>query len=71
MRIRTLVIAAIALLAGTALASAATKDDAVAMVKKAVAAIKADGKDKTYAAINTPGGQYQNGELYVVISDLP
>ena len=69
MRIRTLVIAAVALLAGTALASAATKDDAVAMVKKAVAAIKADGK--TYAVINTPGGQYQNGELYVVISDLP
>ncbi len=54
MRNRTLVIATVALLAGTALASAATKDDAVAMVKKAVAAIKADGKDKTYAAINTP-----------------
>ncbi len=70
MRIRTLMIAAVALLAGTALASAATKDDAVAMVKKTVAAIKADGKDKTYAAINTPGSQYQNGELYVVISDF-
>ena len=58
------------MLAGTALASAATKDDAVAMVKKAVAAIKADGKDKAYAAINEPGGKYQDGELYVVVSNF-
>lgn len=68
MRIKTVASVAIALLVGTTLAfAAATKDDAVAMVKKTVAAIKADGADKTYAAINKPGSQYQNGEVYVVV----
>lgn len=36
-------VAAMALLGGTTVALAATKDDAVAMVKKAVALIKAEG----------------------------
>lgn len=67
MRIRMFATAAVVLLAGTALAFAATKDDAVALVKKTVAAIKADGTEKTYAAINTPGNPYQDGELYVVV----
>ena len=58
---------AVALLAGTTVALAVTKDDAIAMVKKTVAAIKADGVEKTYAAINTPGSQYQNGEVYAVV----
>ena len=46
MRIHTLGAVAFALLVGTTLAFAAgptTKDDAVAMVKKAVALIKAEG----------------------------
>ena len=47
-----------------------TKDEAVAMVKKAVAAIKADGKDKAFAAINAPGGTFHDRDLYVVVYDL-
>ena len=43
MPIRTFAAVAVALLAGTTLSLAASKDDAVAMVKKAVAVIKADG----------------------------
>ena len=72
MRIRTIAAVAIALLAGTTLALAvpATKDDAIAMVKKAVAAIKADGPEKAYAAISTPAGQFVDGEIYVVVSDF-
>ena len=72
MRIWTIATVAIALLAGTTLALAAqpTKDDAVAMVKKAVAAIKADGTEKAYAAISTPGGQFVDGEIYVVVSNF-
>jgi signal transduction histidine kinase len=61
---------AIAILASTTLASAAdgpTKDDAVAMVKRAVAAIKADGKEKAYAEISAPGGPFVNGEVYTVV----
>src|SRR5512140_794505 len=70
MPIRTFTAVAIALLAGTTLSLAATKDDAVAMVKKAVAAIKADGADTTYAAISTPGGQFVAGEIYVVVNSF-
>ena len=67
MRIRTLAAVTFALFVGTTLASAASKDDAVAMVKKTVAVIKTDGAEKAYAAINTPGSAYQNGEVYVVV----
>ena len=67
MRMRMIASVAVALLACTTVALAATKDDAIAMVKKTVTAIKADGVEKTYAAINTPGSQYQNGEVYVVV----
>jgi len=68
MRIRTIAAAAaIAVLAGTTLAFAEeTKDDAVAMVKKAVALIKADGADKAYAAISA-GGEFVKGGTYAVV----
>jgi cytochrome c len=66
MKIRTMIVAAMALLAGTTLALAATKDDAVTMVKKAVTLIKAEGPEKGYADINK-GGEFLNGELYVVV----
>ena len=73
MRIRILTAAAAAFLASTAMAFAvgpATKDAAVAMVKKAVAMLKTDGIEKGYAAISTPGGQFQDGEIYVVVQGL-
>ena len=70
MKFRTTTVATIALLAGTALAyAAATKDDAVAMVRKAVSVIKADGPEKAYAEINK-GGEFVNGDLYVVVSSF-
>ncbi len=47
-----------------------TKEEAVAMVKKAVAAIKADGRDKAFAAINDPSGPFRDNDLYVVVYDL-
>jgi len=65
--------AAVALLAGTTLALAAqhaTKDEAVAMVNKAVAAIKAEGVDKAYAEISTKGGKFSHLDLYVVVYGL-
>ena len=71
MRIHTIAAMAIAFLAGTtfALADGATKDDAIAMVKKAVATIKAEGPDKAYAEIDK-GGQFVDGELYAVVSSF-
>ena len=73
MRIQTIAAVAAAFLAGTALAFAsgpATKGAAVAMVKNAVAAIKAEGTAKAYDEINTPGGKFQDGEIYVVVQGL-
>lgn len=45
----------------------ATKAEAEAMVKKGVAAIKADGTDKTYAEINRKGGKFTDRDLYLVV----
>ena len=69
MRIQTITAIAIAFFAGTTLAFAggpATKDDAVAMVKKAVATIKADGPEKAYAEIDK-GGKFVDGEVYAIV----
>src|SRR5215467_4358301 len=58
-------------LGGFALAATnATKDEAVAMVKKAVAAIKAEGPDKAYAEISDPSGPFVDRDLYVVVYGL-
>src|SRR6202035_3417958 len=48
----------------------ATKEEAVAMVKKAVAYIKAQGPDKAYAEITDRKGQFTDRDLYVVVYQL-
>ena len=67
-------LAAIALsctLAGTALAATdATKDDAIAMVKKGVAFIKANGVEKGYAEISNKSGPFIDRDLYLVVYGL-
>lgn len=46
-------------------------DEAVAMVKKAVAMVKADGKDKTFAAIaDTSNPTFHDRDLYIYVYDL-
>ena len=62
---------ALALIAGPALAeSHASKDEAVAMVKKGVSFIKANGKDKGYAEISNKGGKFTDRDLYLVVYGL-
>jgi len=48
----------------------ATKDEAMAMVKKAVAAIGKDGAEKSYAAFNKKDGGFTDRDLYVVVYGL-
>jgi cytochrome c len=48
----------------------ATKDEAVAMVKKAVEYIKANGNDKAFAEFDNPKGQFKDRDLYVVVYDM-
>ena len=45
----------------------ATKEEAVAMVKKGVAFIRSAGKDKAYAEISAKGGKFSDRDLYLVV----
>ena len=49
---------------------AASKDEAVSMVKKAVAYLKQNGQEKSLAEFNKTEGQFVSGELYVVVLDM-
>jgi len=63
-----LLVAALAVSGGMAYAATgATKDEAVAMVKKAVVAIKTEGPDKAYAEISNPSGPFVDRDLYIVV----
>jgi cytochrome c len=56
---------------GTAFAAdAGTKEEAVAMVKKAVDFIKGNGADKAYAEFSNPKGQFVDRDLYITIYDM-
>ncbi|MDZ4165698.1 MAG: cache domain-containing protein [Smithellaceae bacterium] len=58
-------------IAGTTLASEfGTKAEAEALVKKAVAYLKAQGKDKAFAEISNPKGRFIDRDLYVVVYDM-
>ena len=54
---------------GTA-AAGASKDEAVAMVKKAVAFIKEQGAEKTYPEITSKDPNFIDRDLYVVVYQL-
>ena len=47
-----------------------TKDEAEAMVKKAVQFFKANGKDKAFAEFSNPDGKFISKDLYVFVYDL-
>ncbi|MHB8772493.1 MAG: cache domain-containing protein [Syntrophales bacterium] len=47
-----------------------TPAEAEAMVKKAVAEIKATGKDKAFAEFNNPKGKFVDRDLYITVYDL-
>jgi cytochrome c len=64
--------AAVAMLLAAPLAVAgnATADEAVAMVKKGVALIKAEGREKGYAEISNKQGRFIHDDLYLVVYGL-
>ena len=66
-----LLVAALSMSVGLAGAgTGATKNEAVAMVKKAAAYIKAEGPDKAYSEISNPSGQFVDRDLYIVVYGL-
>ncbi len=48
----------------------ANPEEATLMVKKGVAFLKANGKDKGYAEISNKGGQFNDRDLYLVVYGL-
>jgi signal transduction histidine kinase len=48
----------------------ATKEEAVAMVKKGVAFIRSQGKEKAYTEFSTKGGKFSDRDLYLVVYGL-
>jgi len=51
-------------------ADAGTKEEAVAMVKKAIEYIKANGNEKAFAEFSNPKGQFVDRDLYIVVYDM-
>lgn len=69
--LRTSIFALLSACALGALASTnATPDEATAMVKKGVAFIKANGRDKGYAEISNKQGTFIDRDLYLVVYGL-
>ena len=62
----TLAFAATSSIAG----DGATKDEAMAMVKKGIAYIKDNGAEKGYAEISNKSGQFRDRDLYLVVYGL-
>ena len=65
-----MVVFAFAVLVAGYSAHAATQAEAKAMVEKAVAYWKANGKEKAIAEFNNPTGQFVKGDLYVFANQL-
>jgi signal transduction histidine kinase len=51
-------------------AEAGTKEEAVALVKKAIDYIKANGRDKAFEEFSNPKGQFVDRDLYIVVYDM-
>lgn len=45
-------------------------EDAKAMVEKAIAYYKAEGKEKAFPEISDPNGRFMKGDLYVFVYDM-
>src|SRR5215831_9607275 len=48
----------------------ASKEEAVAMVKKAISRIKELGADKAYSEISAKAGRFHDRDLYITVIDL-
>jgi signal transduction histidine kinase len=63
-------LASLLLFLSTTVWAAGTKEQAEAMVKKAIAFYKANGKEKAFAEISNTKGKFVKGELYVFVYDM-
>jgi cytochrome c len=69
--IRILLLALLLALVGPVRAAElGSREEAVAMVHKAVAMLADSGREKTIAEVNNPKGRFVDRDLYVVIHDM-
>jgi cytochrome c len=47
-----------------------TADEATALTKKAIAYLKANGKEKAFAEFSNPTGQFRDRDLYIFVIDF-
>ena len=55
---------------GALAADKGTKEEAVALAKKAVAFLKTNGREKAFKEFNNPKGQFMDRDLYVFVGDM-
>ncbi len=60
-----MILAVIMIFGAACLVHASTAEEAKALVEKAAAYVKANGKEKAVAEFNNPNGQFKKGELYI------
>jgi signal transduction histidine kinase len=65
-----LVVMSLLLVSGAFAADKGTPAEAEALVKKAIAYIKANGKDKAFAEFGNPKGQFVDRDLYIFVYDM-
>jgi signal transduction histidine kinase len=70
MKEKIVIFTAIGLFVFTSFVYAAARDDAKALVKRAVAYVKYQGKEKAIAEISKARGMFDMGELYVFAYDV-
>lgn len=68
-KVIALLMAGMMVLCMAGFAAAASKADAEGMVKKGIAFVKANGKEKAIAEFSNPAGQFVKGELYIFVVD--
>jgi signal transduction histidine kinase len=69
-KILVMMVAGIFLMGVAGAAQASTAAEATALVDKAIAFYKANGKEKAFAEFNNQKGQFVKGDLYIFIWDL-
>ena len=67
--VTAIILAVVLMVCGIAYAGMGTAKEAVALVDKAIAYYKANGKDKAFAEFNNKTGQFVNKDLYVFVID--
>ena len=65
----SLMVAGMVMLGSIGVACASQKDDAKALVKRAAAYMKENGKERAFAEISNPQGKFVKGEQYVFVFD--